>query len=202
MGKLQTIELFIKDDDDGVFAISLVESPAIEENFVALSREKIQFKAIDDERKIVVGFALVPDKEIYRKINDPKSKHNGKEFNITFSKETVGKTAELFMKNLHGNNFTSEHAKPVSGASVIESWIVEDPKNDKSNIYNLNAKGGEWVVMAKLYNDDEYQKAKEGTYKGFSIEGMFDGFDQLDLAEQITDEQQLIESIKTILNKA
>ena len=202
MSKLQTIYLDIKDDDDGVYAISLVGDPAIEENFIALSKEHVEFKAIDDERKIVVGFALVPEKEIYRKISDKKSKHFGKEFNIKFSKETVAKTAELFMKNLHGNNFTSEHQKPVSGASVIESWMVEDPKNDKSNIYNLKAKGGEWVIMVKLYNEEEYQKAKDGTYKGFSIEAMYDGFDQLEASTELTSDDNLIETIKQILNKA
>ena len=172
---IQTIELFIKDEDDGVFAISLVNSPAIEENFVTLSKDEpkfnIELKGIDDERKIVVGFALVPEKEIYRKMN-------GKEFNIKFSKETVAKASELYMKNLNLANVTSEHEKPVEGCCVVESWVVEDPKNDKSNIYELGAKGGEWVVMMKL-TDEEYQLAKDGTYNGFSIEAMFDGFEQL-----------------------
>jgi hypothetical protein len=193
MGKIQTIELFIKDEaEDGVFAISLVESPAIEENFVALSKDYIELKAIDDERRVVVGFALVPDKEIYRK-------QNGKEFNITFSKETVSKAAELYMKNLNGANTTSEHQKPVTGCCVIESWMVEDPKNDKSNIWNLGAVGGEWVVMMKIYNDEEYAKVKNGEYKGFSIEAMFQGFDQLEASKQLTDDQK-VQEIKKLLN--
>ena len=197
MEKLQTIELYIKDEsEDGVFAISLVENPAIQENFVALSEEKpnkflFEGKGVDDERRIVVGFALVPDKEIYR-VKD------GKEFNIKFSKETVSKAAELYMKQLNLNNVTSEHEKPVKGCTVIESWIVEDPKNDKSNLYNLNAKGGEWVIMMKLYNDEEYQKAKNGTYKGFSIEAMFQGFEQLH-SEQ-TKEETIINEIKKLID--
>jgi hypothetical protein len=190
MEKLQSIELTIKDEEDGVFAISLVESPAIEENFVALSKEEVQFKAIDDERRIVVGFALVPEKEIYRK-------QNGKEFNIHFSKDTVAKSAELYMKNLNGANVTSEHERPVKDCCVIESWIVEDAKNDKSNIFNLGAKGGEWVIMMKLYNDEEYQKAKNGEYKGFSIEALYDGFEQLNSKELTEDE--IIEQLKDIL---
>jgi len=188
--KIQSIELVIKDEDDGVFAISLVESPAIEENFVALSKQEIEFKAIDDERRIVVGFALVPDKEIYRK-------QNGKEFNIYFSKDTVAKSAELYMKNLNLANVTSEHDKPVKDCCVIESWIVEDAKNDKSNLFNLGAKGGEWVVMMKLYNDEEYQKAKNGEYKGFSIEALYDGFEQLN-SKQPT-EEEIIEQLKDLL---
>jgi len=184
---MQSIYLEIKDEEDGVFAISLVGSPAIEENFVALSKDEIELKVIDEERRIVVGFALVPEKEILRIKDDKK-------FNIKFTKETVSKTAELFMKNLNGANVTSEHKKPVMNCYVQESWIVEDVKNDKSNIWNLGAKGGEWVVMMKL-TPEEFAKASDGIYKGFSIEGQYDGFDKL---EQSADEQ-LIEDIKNLL---
>lgn len=191
---MQTIELFIKDEQDGVFAISLVESPAIEENFVALSKETPKYffegKAVDDKRKIVVGFALVPDKEIYRVMN-------GKEFNIKFSKETVAKASELYMKNHHQSNVTSEHKVPVKGCYVMESWMVEDAKNDKSNIYNLGAQGGEWVVMMKL-TDEEYAKVEEGTYKGFSIEAMFDGFEQLEASRELTEEEKINQILKVI----
>ena len=189
---MQTIELFIKDDEDGVFAISLVESPAIEENFVALSKEQPKYffegKAVDDKRRIVVGFALVPDKEIYRVMN-------GKEFNIKFSKETVQRASELYMKNHHQSNVTSEHKVPVKGCYVMESWVVEDAKNDKSNLYKLGAKGGEWVVMMKL-TPEEYAKVEEGNYKGFSIEAMFDGFEALSKEKT---EQDIIEQVLKII---
>jgi len=198
--KIETIELTIRDESsDGAFAISLVNSPAIEEDFVALSEvnnDLFEFETagVDDERKIVVGFALVPDKEILRK-------QNGKTFNIFMSKLTVAKTAELYMKNLNNANVTSEHTKPVKGCCVIESWIVEDPKNDKSNFYGLNAKGGEWVVMMKLYNEEEYEKAKNGTYKGFSIEALYKGFEQLKQSKvelTQTDEEIAIEIMKIL----
>ena len=198
MEKIQTIELTIKDEEDGVFAISLVNSPAIEEDFVALSKEnnstkfKVEAKVVDTDRKIVVGFALVPDKPILRVKDDKK-------FNIKFSKETVSKSAELYMKNLNLANVTSEHSTPVKDCCVIESWIVEDAKNDKSNIYNLGAKGGEWVVMMKL-SDEEYKKAKDGTYKGFSIEALYDGFEQLNSkVEETLTEDEVIDLLKEIV---
>ena len=190
--KIQTIDLVIRNElEDGVFAISLVENPAIEENWVALSKEQIELKVIDDEKRIVVGFALVPDKEIYR-----KQKVGGvmKEFNIRMSKDTVSKAAELFMKNLNGKNFTVEHERPEQGISVIESWIVEDTKNDKSNIYNLKPKGGEWVVMSKIYNDKVWEDVKSGVYKAYSIEAMFQGFEALQ-----SKEESIIEQIKKII---
>ena len=180
---MQTIELFIKDEDeDGVFAISLVENPAIMEDFIALSEEDankftVELKTIDEERKVVVGYALIPDLEI------PRVK-DGKQFNIIMSKDTVAQAAALYMKNLNLNNVTSEHEKPVKDCCVIESWIVEDKDNDKANMYGLEPKGGEWVVMMSL-SDQEYSKAKDGTYKGFSIEAIFQGFEALQMNEEV-----------------
>ncbi len=192
---MQTIELFIKDDEDGVFAISLVENPAIEENFVALSAGKIELKAIDDERRIVVGYALVPDKEIYR-----KQKINGevKEFNIKFSKETVAKASELYMKQLNQANVTSEHERPVTDCCVIESWMTEDAKKDKISLYGIEPIVGGWAVMMKLDNPEEYANAKPGEYKGFSIEAMFQGFDAL--ASKQETEEDILNKIKDLLN--
>lgn len=198
--KIEEVELFINnEEEDGVFAISLVESPAIEENFIALSNYKMDLKVVDEERRIVVGLALVPDKRIYRKMK-LKGEEEPKEFNIYFSKDTVAKTAELYMKNLHLNNVTSEHERPVQGASVIESWVVEDTDKDKTALYNLNAPVGAWAVMMKIYNDEEWKRVKEGDYKGFSIEGLYDGLDQLNASKDKT-EAEILEQIKNILKE-
>ena len=165
---METIELYIDETkiEDGVDAISFVNKPAIEENFVALSKHKVEFKSIDDEKRIIVGLALVPDKEIYRRQGD-------KEFNIIFSKDTVKKASHLYLKKLKTNNTTLEHEKSTDGVSVVESWIVEDAKNDKSNLYGLNAVDGAWVVVMKVDNDDVWKDVKEGKYLGLSIEGIF-----------------------------
>lgn len=195
---VETIELEIKDElQDGTFALSLVNRPAIESDFVALSEDSgsdsITFSAVDDDRNIVVGFALIPDIIIPRN-------QDGKRFNVTMSKETVAKSAELFLKNHNNSNVTTEHKKPVKDCCVIESWIVEDPKNDKSNVYNLNPKGGEWVVMMKLYNEEEYQKAKRGEYKGFSIEGMYKGMDKINQSKEEEDSDIINEILETLNN--
>jgi len=192
MKKLQEIELTIKDESEGVYAISLVDSPAIQENFIMLSSQNVELKILDEEKRIVVGFALVPEKRIYRKYKE-------KEFNVFFTKETVAKSQELFMKNLNINKFTTEHREEVNGVNVIESWIVEDTKNDKSNLYKLKPKGGEWVVMSKIYNDDVWNEVKNGTFKGYSIEGLYDGFDKLEASEQECETTKMIkEFLKSI----
>lgn len=190
---MEEIELFIRNEkEDGVFAVSLVENPAIEENWVALSAEGIELKVADEERRVVVGIALVPEKRIYRKMKD-------KEFNIYFSKETIAKAQELYMRNLNANNVTTEHEKPIKGATVIGSWIVENEKFDKSNIYKLNAPVGAWVIMMKINNEEEWKSIKEGNYKGFSIEGMFQGFEALEASTQLSEDEVLVEKIKSII---
>lgn len=188
--EMQEIELKIKNDKDGVFAISLVESPAIESDFIALSSHEVELKVIDEERRILVGFALVPEKRILRVMN-------GKKFNIYFTKDTVAKSQELYMTQMNLQRWTLEHKRKTNGVAVIESWVVEDPKNDKSNLYNLDPKGGEWVIMTKVYNDQVWQEVKDGKYKGFSIEGMYDGFEQL---QAKTQEELLIEQLQSVIN--
>lgn len=192
--ELQTIELTIKDElKEGVFAISLVDKPAIEEDWVMLNSLQVDLKVVNEEKRELIGLALVPNKKILRRKDNI-------DFNIEFSEQTVEKVQELYLKNLRANNVTIDHEKPVNGVSLIESWIVEDPKNDKSNIYNLNAVKGAWAVKLKVYNDDIWELAKVGKINGISIEGMFDGLDQLKMSEQ-TEDELLIEEIKDLLAK-
>ena len=191
MKKLENIEMIIKDENvDGVFAISLVDKPAIQEDFIYLSSHEIELKVTNEEKREVVGIALVPDKKIYRNVD-------GEEFNIYFTAQTIEKTNELFMKNLNLNKITSQHERDVEGVSVIESWIVEDSKQDKSNIYNLNAPVGSWIVKMKVYNDSEWVRVKNGEYKGFSIEGKYKEA-EIKASEQV---DELIKEIENLINE-
>ena len=187
---LQEIELTIKDVEDGIFAVSLVNSPAIEVGFVHLSSEEISLKVIDEEKRIVVGYALIPDKRIYRRVED-------KEFNIFFTAETVKLASEMYMKQLNLNNVTVEHEKKVSDIGIIESWITEDKKFDKINLYGVEPIVGGWAIMMKVNNDEEWAKVKDGQYTGFSIEGKFAGFENLMSKNNNMD---LVEEIKAIIN--
>lgn len=194
MKDLQVIELTIKDElKEGVFAISFVDKPAIEESFIMLNALEVELKVIDEAKREVIGLALVPNKKILRRKDDT-------EFYIEFSEQTIEKVQELYLKNLRANNVTIDHEKPVEGVSLIESWIVEDTKNDKSNIYGLNAVKGSWVVKMKIYNDDVYEGVKLGKFNGFSIEGLFDGLDQLKMSEE-DNREELIDLIKDLINE-
>lgn len=187
------VELFIDEEniDDGVQAISLVEFPAIEENFVALSEHKVKFKTVNEDKRIIVGLALVPNKKIYRRNKDY-------EYNIMFSEQTVRKASEIYLKNLRNNNTTLEHNNLTTGVSVIESWVVEDAQMDKSNLYGLNATKGAWVVTMKVDNDKVWQDIKDQKYLGLSIEGMFS--DKLETMSKKDSAEELLEKIKEILS--
>jgi len=165
----RVIELIIDEENEfsGIDAISVVENPAIEEDFIALKKQPIQLAEVSEEKRILMGAALVPDKKILRRDDD------GDEYYIYFSKDTVRKASELFLSKGHQNNSTLEHDIPLEGMSVVESWLVEDEKKDKSRKYGFEVPVGTWMVSMKVYNDDIWSKVKEGEVKGFSIEGYF-----------------------------
>jgi hypothetical protein len=150
----------------GVQAISLVEFPAIETNWVALS--EIKLSAMNEERRMLYGPALIPEKYILR-----IDKQTGEEFYIYFDKETVYKCAHQFMlKNLH-HNHTLEHEVAVTGCTVVETWLKESDQ-DKSVQLGIDVPVGTWLVGSYVQNDDLWNEVKLGNVKGFSIEGIFD----------------------------
>jgi len=166
---MEVYELFIQEDSEfsGVDAISIVEEPAIEEDFITLAAHKQELAKIDDEKRILMGAALVPNRKIYRRDDD-------KEYYIFFSENTVRKASELFLSRGKQNNSTLEHQYKLKGLSVVESWIVEDEKQDKTRLYNLEVPKGTWMVSVKVNNDEIWEEyVKSGKVKGFSIEGFF-----------------------------
>lgn len=189
---MRIVELIIdeKEDLSGVEAISVVEFPAIEENFIALNQQ-LQLAKVDDEKRILMGAALIPNKNIYRR--------NGEdEYYIFFSDATVKKASELFLMNSNQNNATLEHQKKINDLSVVESWIVEDTEMDKSKKYGLNAPVGTWMVSMKVNNDTIWNDfVKTGKVKGFSIEGYF--ADKLEMSLQLEKEEELLNKIKDII---
>jgi hypothetical protein len=195
MAKMEVIELLIDENkiESGINAVSVVESPAIEENFVALKKHEVELKEIDGEKRILMGAALVPNKQIYRKNGD-------KEFYIYFSEDTVRKASELFLMRANQNNATLEHEKKMlDGMSVVESWIIEDEKQDKSAKYKFNLPKGTWMISMKVNNDEIWNKVKAGEVKGFSIEGYF--VDKYEMSLQETEEYRLINAIRDLILK-
>ena len=168
---MEIIELVIDEESEefsGIEAISVVESPAIEEEFIALKNEdQIRLAEVSKEKRLLMGAALIPDKPIYRKSDD-------NEFYIYFSKETVAKASQMFLQAGNQGQATMEHAtEKLEGMTVVESWIVEDLVHDKSRKYGLDMPLGSWMISVKCENDKVWAKVKKQKLRGFSIEGYF-----------------------------
>ena len=170
--KKRLVELVIDEDSErfGVEAISLVEFPAIEENWVFFNKDNfLSLAKLDEEKRTLVGAVLIPEKEIPR-----YDQELDEEYVVYFSKETIKKAQELFMSSLNNNNATYEHKVPIQGLSVIESWIKEDEKFDKSSQFGFEKMPlGTWFVKMKVRNDEVWEKVKNKEIRGFSIEGYF-----------------------------
>ena len=194
---MRIIELFI--DEEGLFsgidAISIVEKPAIEEHFIALSEEKeVKLAEVDKEKKILMGAALIPNKNIYRR--------NGEdEYYIYFSEDTVRKASELFLMRGNQNKSTLEHQAELNGLSVVESWIVEDKVHDKSRKYGLDMPVGTWMVSMKVNNEEVWDDyVKSGKVKGFSIEGYFTDEVAMSQIEQLEEENEAKQILLEVAN--
>jgi len=165
---MRIVELILDEESElGIEAISVVENPAIEEDFVALKSQEFKLAEIDGERRILMGALLIPNKPIYRR--------NGEdEYYIYFSKDTVLKASQMYLMNSKQNNSTLEHQHAIEGLSLVESWIVEDKVHDKSVKYGMDLPLGTWVGSVKVNNDQIWNEfVKTGKVKGFSIEGYF-----------------------------
>lgn len=185
---MRIVELLIDEEAalSGIEAISIVDKPAIDEKFIALSEEKkIQLAEVDKEKKILMGAALVPNRNIFR-----EDENDG--YYIYFSEDTVRKASELFLVRGNQNKSTLEHEADLHGLSVVESWIIEDNVHDKSRKYGMDLPVGTWMVSMKVNNDDVWDNyVKTGLVSGFSIEGYFT--DSIDLSSDLISEDDATE---------
>jgi hypothetical protein len=164
---MKLYELQIEDNEDEVFAISLVESPAIESDFIYFDKEKLQFAAVDIEKKMLIGAILIPDKNILRIDGE------GEPYHVFFTKDTVAKIAQNYLRKKYTDKATLEHDKTIKGVDLVESW-VKTGKLDKSNNFGLNVPEGTWMGIFKITDDNIWNDyVKTGKVKGFSIEGIF-----------------------------
>ena len=198
---MRIVELILDEDQEisGIGAISIVENPAIEEDFVALKNQEIKLAEVDSEKRILLGALLIPNKPIYRR--------NGEdEYYIYFSKDTVLKASQLYLQKGNQNNSTLEHQHSIQGLSLVESWIIEDEVHDKSRKYNMELPMGTWMGAVKVNNEDIWNEyVKTGKVKGFSIEGYFaDKMERPneqinDFADVEAEAQELLSEIKGIV---
>jgi len=191
---MRIVELILDDQQlaSGIDAISIVEAPAIESNFIALKSHEIKFAQVDAEKRILMGPVLIPDKPIYR-----KQMMNGEmqEFYVYFSKNTVCRASQMFLMKGNQGKATLEHDMALQGICMVESWIKEDMEKDKSAIYGMTDPIGTWMGCLKVTNDEIWNDyVKTGRVKGFSIEGYF-ADKSMPLSKVETDDEKLAKVI-------
>lgn len=172
--KIYKIKIDPTDQITGMDAISLVECPAVEVDFLKFSKEEpksLQFT--NEEKRIITGVALLADTPIYR------VKPDGEEYYVVFDRETIEQLVTKYSKYMFNNFVNIEHSNQhfVDGMYMIESYL----KNSERGIVPVEFSeipDGSWIVSYKVDNIDVWEKIKSGEVKGFSIQGVFNLIEQ------------------------
>jgi hypothetical protein len=190
---MKIVELILEGNEAiGVEAISVVENPAIESDFIALNNQEIKLAEVDKEKRILMGALLIPNKPIYRRDGE-------EEYYVYFSKDTIVKASQMYLQNGNQSESTLEHEQKLNGLTLVESWIVEDKDKDKSALYELNVPVGTWMGTVKVDNDEIWNDyVKTGKVKGFSIEGYF--ADKIEEKNELSEDEQLLKDLIDILS--
>jgi len=173
MSKLPIYELFIDDDlDSGVSMVSLVDRPAIEVSWIALNEQKeVKFATISEEKRIIFGALLIPDKEIFRRDDE-----TGEEFYVKFTKQGIYNIRERFMKNRYTSNTNPQHDENIvfDDVFMVETYLKDSTMGVYPPEQFNNLPDGTWFAAFKVDNDEVWNDyVKTGVFTGFSIEGQF-----------------------------
>jgi len=166
---MDIIELELTEGTELDFQIALVDSPAIESDFMAFS-DKRNFKVISEDKRIVSGWAMLAEKPIYRRDDD------GKEYYVKFTADSIKNIVEQFFKNSLNNQTNANHEtnKFLEGVYVFESFLIDESRGIGVPKGYDDAPDGSWFISMKVDNNEVWESVKNGTFKGFSVEGIFD----------------------------
>jgi len=166
---MDIINLELTEGTELDFQIALVENPAIESDFMAFSKKEL-FKVTDEEKRIVSGFAMVSELPIYRR------DENGKEYYVKFSAKSIKNISEQFFKNGLNNQTNLNHQTDnfIQDVFVFESFLIDEDRGILSPKGYDKQPDGSWFISMKVNNDKVWESIKNGEFKGFSVEGVFD----------------------------
>ena len=166
---MRLFELIIEDENvDEIFAISMVDNPAIEAYGTYFSKGEQHFAEVKEEEGLFMAPILIPNKKILRV--DGK----GTPYEVYFSPETIKRLSQMYLEKKYQDSVTLEHDGKVEGITLVESWIKESVKADKSKMYGLNVPAGSWIGTFKIDNEEMREKFKSGEVSAVSIEGIFE----------------------------
>lgn len=208
MDTIQNYKVLIDptNQEEGLYAISLVEDPAVHYEFIAFNAQKevVRLSTINDEKRIVTGVVLVPNMIIPRYNEKTKTSYN-----LQFDEEAILKLSQKFFKDGYQLNSNMNHNPndAIDGLVFFESWLVLDPQSDKSKILGFtNLEKGTWMVSAHITNDETWSRIKSGEVKGFSIEAFLE-MELIDLSinkynkNNKNEEMSILQELKRIVAK-
>lgn len=180
---LPLFNLDVLDDMTGIEIVSLVTYPAIQRDFVKFAKEQeIKFSVVDEEKRVVSGPALIPDHKIYRRDDF------GNEFYVQMSAEAIERMAIKFFGDHNSTNVNLEHEYDVDGCVYFESYLIDKERGICPSEFS-DLPNGTWMLSCKINNDCVWGLIKNGTLRGFSIEGNCN----------ITPTEKVIDSVEELL---
>ena len=184
---MEVIELTLTKGTELDFQIALVDNPAIESDFMAFKKYQ-QFKVISEDKRIVSGFAMMADKPIYRRDDD------GREYYVNFTGDSIRNIQEQFQVNKLSDQTNKNHDTDnfIDGVFVLETFLVEESRGIQvsKEMYG-DYTDRSWFVSMKVDNDEVFESVKNGTFKGFSVEGIFDQAEE----KYMSDLKELVRSL-------
>ena len=194
--KLPVYKATITDEEAGMYAISLVDDPAVECDFMYFNDNKqpMMFAVQDEEKRLVRGVIMECDKLIYRRTAE------GFEYYITFDAPTIRVMAQKYLRDGFQNNVDTMHdGNLVNGVELVQ-WFISDKEN------GVNPKGFENVADHSLFaefhvmNDEIWGAIKDGTFRGFSLAGFFEPV-EVEMMKEQEPEMTVLDDIEDLLNK-
>lgn len=186
--------------DSETFAISMVTDPAIEETFAYFNENKEDIKLSSDEKHMVFGAVLVPERRIYR--NDGEN-----EYYLKFTSDSIERMSQDYMKNFRQANVTLQHEEEGTEVVMVESWIKMSMEHDKSIALGLSKDlpVGTWFAGLKVNNIDTWERIKNGELRGFSVESLIslEDFSKIEDNDENNDmkmtSEEMFERIKQLI---
>lgn len=174
---------YIKINDDfetGIDAISLVDFPAVERNFLCFSKDekRVNLK-FDASKHVITGVVALADTPIYR-YNERMG-----EYYVVFSKETIVKMVEKFAKMdlFKSVNLQHDDNNFVDGIYMFESYITNKERGINPREFE-DIPDGSWICSFKVENEALWNEIINGDkLNGFSLQGMFELEEQFEKQE-------------------
>jgi len=191
---LKVFELVIDehDEDSGVNMVAIVDYPAIERDFMAFNKQLSKFKVEDEEQRIVSGPFMLAEKAIFR-LDEEIGQHY-----VVFTADTIKKIRNKFAKNQSSDMVNLMHDTEVSGVHIVESFLIDSKRGIKTPVGYEEMSEGSWFGSMLIENDEVWKQVKDGTFKGFSVEGIFERSKE---EHKPNDFSKFLSDLQDVLNK-